>query len=566
MPGWLKNKLSKATEPVAANADDELEPTVTSWKAAGLKCNALALDTVELCRGTEVMGDNMLSIGTELQETLSGFQGAVDASAFATIQNLLSGDKVHNALGLARDMKTKAIECVSKSVEMIQVMEDAIEKLPDPIEKAIRNVMKAKPHSKASKKTLESVSNLDKDIEDVATCITSIKEMNLFTALEVGLKAFENFKNKAKVSRDLFCEIRGYSQTVVDITNAFNDLDVVTLIRKVKEMWKCIKLTGLMRKLAEGLGKLIGIVIDLFEETSGRVAGLWKALAFAKDCMMDCAFHVKEAKALCSDAAKKSSTLVNESRAIKCQLEDMGALNASSLRAFRDLADGVEIRSAIGIAETMDDLVVKCAEKAASMVDRVQEGFANLPPIVTDGIPPDAGEEENDPKPANVERGISDLEACRVSIEGADMFHALTSGARGFSEVSIQVDSCTQLLGLIEGFAQSCLDAIESFMGVWDIESARAKIIKLLRLGNLGKMMKQVANQVKRLVFAVIALLKTAVNKFSDMNVNDLKGNIGKNLNQVLGFVKNVDIEGLNKLNFVEVNESADSWLRNSCC
>jgi hypothetical protein len=50
------------------------------------------------------------------------------------------------------------------------------------------------------------------------------------------------------------------------------------------------------------------------------------------------------------------------------------------------------------------------------------------------------------------------------------------------------------------------------------------------------------------------------------MNVNDLKGNIGKNLNQVLGFVKNVDIEGLNKLNFVEVNESADSWLRNSCC
>jgi hypothetical protein len=557
MPGWLKNQISKisdavvdqVTEQLVAHAGD-LGPTVESLKAAGLKCNSLALETTELCRGTETIGDTMLSIGSELQETLSGFQGAVDASAFETIQNLLSGDKLQIAMRLAKDMNIKATECVDKSMEMIKVMEDTMDKLPDPLEKAIDHAMMKNPGVNGSNEAMESLSTFDKDVEDVETCIASIKKLNLFTALEVGLKAFESFKDKAQVSRDMFGEIRGYSQTVVDISKAFQELDVVTIMHKIKDMWKCIALTGLMKKLAEGVGKLIRMVIALFEETSGKVAGLWKALAFAKDCMMDCASHVKEAKELCVEAAQKSSILVTESRSITGKLGAMSKVDAGSFTAFRDLADGEEIRNAVGIAEIMDDLVLKCAEKAMSMIDRVKEGFANLPLIVTDGIPPEAGKEGDDPEPVDVEQNVLDLEACKASIEGADVFHAVESGVRGFSDVSDKVGTAKELLCLIEGFAQSCLEAIESFMGVWDIESAKEKIIKLLRLANLGEMMNQFASQVKRLILAVIALMKSATTKFSNLKVKDLTSNLGQNVGQVLDLVHGVDVDDLKKLKF----------------
>lgn len=559
MPGWLKNKISKisdavidqVTEQVTAHAGDlNLGPTVESLKASGRQCHSLALETTELCRGTETIGDTMLSIGSELQETLSGFQGAVDASAFETIQKLLSGDRLQTAMALAKDMSIKATECVGKSIEMIKVMEDTMDKIPDPLEKAIDHAMTMNPGASDSNDAMESLSTLDKDIEDVETCIDSIKELNLFTALEVGLKAFESFKDKAQVSRNMFGEIRGYSQTIVDITNAFKELDVVTIMHKIKDMWKCITLTGLMKKLAEGVGKLIRMVIALFEETSGKVAGLWKALAFAKDCMMDCASHVKEAKDLCVEAAQKSSILLTESRSITGKLGAMGKLNAGSFTAFRDLADGEEIRNAIGIAEIMDDLVLKCAEKAVSMIARVKEGFANLPDIVTDGIPPEAGKEVDDPEPVDVEQNISDLEACKTSIEGADVFDAVQSGVRGFSDVSDKVVNAKELLGLINGFAQSCLEAFESFMGVWDIESAQEKIIKLLRLANLAEMMNQFASQVKRLILAVIALMKSAMAKFSNLKLKDLTSNLKENAGKVLDLVQDVDVDDLKKLKF----------------
>jgi len=426
-------------------------------------------------------------------------------------------------------------------------MEDTMDKLPAPLQQAIDKAIQAKGGAISVEDPSSQLTTLDRDIADVQECLKAIQELNLFTAVKVGVQALEQFSLKAKVSRDMFDSISGYSQNVSVITEAFSNLDVVTIVHKVKDIWKCLKLSGLMKTLAEGLGKLINLVIDLFEATSSKVAGLWKALAFAKDCMKDCVDHAKQARALCENAASKSSTLMERSIFIKDQLEDMGELNAGSISAFRKLSDGEEINTAIAIATEMDDIVLQCTNTAVAMVDRVREGFANLPPMVTEGIPESAGTSESDPEAADVEQNIVDLEASKDAIENANLLAAVHAGTRGFSNVSDNVVVAKELLALVQSFAETCMQTIESFMGVWDVQSAIEKIQEMCRIVNLGEMMKQFASQIKRLLLAVIALMKASIHKFKNMNLSEL--NVGDLANQAAEMVQKFDLNDLKKVN-----------------
>jgi len=561
MPSWLSNTLNsvvdeygddiinevtKQVSQQAASHIDDFGPAVSSLKDAALKSNSLAKETTELCRSTETQSQQMAEFCQDLKETLTTFQGNVNADAFATIQELLSGDKVQTAMSLANDMNDQASKCVDKSVEMVTIMEETMDKLPGPLQQAIDQAIKSEASADETLPDPSSqLTTLDRDIADVQDCMTAIKNLNLFTALEVGLKAFEQFSLKAKVSRAMFDTIRGYSQNVSDITDAFQELDVMTIANKVKDLWKCLKLSGIMRKLAEGLGNLIQLVIQLFQATSTKVAGLWKALAFAKDCMKDCVQHAQEAKGMCLMATDKSTTLIEKSIQVKESLQDMGQLNATSVTAFRDLSDGEEINTAIGIANEMDDMVLECSSKALMMVDRVKEGWANLPPMVTDGIPDDAGKNDDDPPPADVESNITDLVQSREAIESADLFRAVDAGHRGFSDVSEKVSTAKELLALLKKFSETCIQAIESFMGVWDVQSAIEKIKEMCRIVNLGEMMKQFADQIKRLLLAVIELMKATVHKFKNLNLSDLTANAGELANQAMNMVQNLDMNDL---------------------
>ena len=590
MPGWLSNTLNAVVDEYgddivkqvqnqvsthAASHLDAMGPAVTDLKDAALRSNTLAKETTELCRSTETKSQQMMGFCDDLKETLTGFKGSVDADAFGTIQELLSGDKVTAAMSLARDMNDHASQCVDKSVEMVTIMETTMDKLPGPLQQAIDQAVKSKvgeDQQSGEDPAAAQLTTLDRDIEDVQECMTAIKELNLFTALEVGLKAFEQFSLKAKVSRDMFDSIRGFSENVSEITDAFQECDVMTIVNRVKDLWKCLKLSSLMKKLAEGLGKLIQLVITLFEQTSSKVAGLWKALAFAKDCMKDCVDHAQEAKGMCLEATEKSTTLMDRSIQIKDGLEDMGELNAGSISAFQELSDGEEINTAISIANEMDELVLKCSSQALAMVDRVKTGWANLPPMVTEGITEDAGKQSDDPPPADVESNIEDLQASREAIEGADLFKAVSAGQRGFSDVSDKVSTAKQLLALLQNFAESCIQTINSFMGAWDLQTAIEKIKEMCRMVNLGEMMKQFADQIKRLLIAVIDLMKASVTKFRSLDVKDFSvknvasqaASMVQNLDmdQATSMVQNLDMDDLKKVDIGKIGGQLGSFFK----
>ena len=516
--------LGKVTGSLGNNLSGmDLGPTVKSIQEKGSQCQVVARETIDLCETTKTKGDQMIAFGSDIQKTLQGFGKTVDASALETIKDLTDGNKLKSAMELAKGLDQIAVQCIDKSVQMIDLMEGAMDDLPDALEKMIDQAAEHQGKNDTHEEALMSLNTLDKDIEDVKSCMNAMESLNIATAFTVGLRAFEQLSSKAKQSRSMFESIQGFAKDVEQITVDFTKMDVVSLASHVKEILRCIRLLDVMRKFAEGTKKIIQVIIDLFKSMSSRISTLWSALAFAKQCMADCVEYVKQATALCLEAHDKSKSLIDKSLSIKGQLESVGGMNAQTVGAVRELSQGNEIREAIDLATGMDNLVMDCTAKVTSMVDRVSEGFQKLPPIITNGIDmKEAGKRDQDPQPADVEKDISDLEESRQAIESAHILKACSAGMHGFSSVSQKAGVSKDMLELVESFSSDCSKTIESFMGVWDLESAMDKIKEMCRLVSLGELMKQFASQIKRLVVAIIALMQAAIKKFSSLNLKDL--------------------------------------------
>lgn len=251
---------------------------------------------------------------------------------------------------------------------------------------------------------------------------------------------------------------------------------------------------------------------------SEKLSAIWGALAHAKDCLSDCVKHVLEAMHLCDDAKDKSITLLDTCGEIGQHLENVTLVNRSSIGSIKDLADGDEIRLAIELATNMDDIVMACVQKVIAMIHKVTEGFENLPDVIKEGIPEDAGASDDDPEPADVEGDIDELNRNRSAIDEATALNTIQASADGFSGVQDKIEKCSEMITSSRGFAERSNNVIESFMGVWDLESARSHLMEMLRLVKLGEMMKQFAEQIMRLVKANIAVMEAAMQKIKDID------------------------------------------------
>lgn len=462
----------------------------------------------------------MIDFADEILSTLKSLPGN-DASILDTIRELTDGEKVLAAKEVASGLDVAAQDCVKKSIEMIDAMDEGVDSLPQMLQDMIE-----KEHDEDADKDddidTSIIQDVENDLDDVKSCITSIQSLNLVTGLKVGVQAFGQLAEKAKRSRSLFDKVSDFASDIVDITKAFHDMAVKDVVSKSKELLKCLRLTDVMRQLAQAAGKLIQMIIELFQSLAERISKLWAALAFAKDCMQDCLEHVKEARQLCVDAKDRSLGLIEKSMAIKHQLDSVGDINMKSIQSVRELSSGGEIQQAIDLARNMDELVLECSGKTTVMVDRVVEGFSNIPDILTEGIEPStAGKQETDPEPIDVEADIEELGTAKKAIESANVVSAARAGVAGFSGVSVKANSCNDMLELVQTFAADCFTTIESFMGAWDLESATNKIMEMCRLVSLGELMKQFASQIKRLAIAMIDLMKASTAKFQSLDLGE---------------------------------------------
>jgi hypothetical protein len=182
-------------------------------------------------------------------------------------------------------------------------MDEGVDKLPQ----LLQDVIERNDDGDDDLDDVNLIKDIKKDVDEVKTCIKSILSLNLVNGLKVGVRAFTQLAEKAKRSRSLFDKVSDFSSDIVDINNVIHKLQVQDVVPKSRQLIRCLRMTDVMQHLAQAAGRLMEILIDLFQHTAERISKLWSALAFAKDCIQDCLIHVKEVRQLCTDAKDQNN-------------------------------------------------------------------------------------------------------------------------------------------------------------------------------------------------------------------------------------------------------------------
>ena len=491
-------------------------------KRAGAKCADTAQETSTLCDTTVTKARQMVEFGMAMNQTLLDVdEGGLSANKFATIQGLCSGDKLKSAWKLATELDDLAIQCVNQSVEMIDSIEKGIETLPDIFEDRIdQNLEQAT--KEGSRQGDPELRDISPDMEELERAVKNIEEVNLFTVMKSGKEAFHGLVEKGGICFELFGTIQSFANDVSGVAYAIANFQLGAMIGKirdlVKDIWRCLRLSDLIRSFARAIGKLIKWIISLFRSVSEKLSSVWGALAYAKDCLSEIIQYILDSMKLCDDVQSKSITLVDTCSEVKGHLGNITQLNRASYQSIKDLADGDEIQSMIRLATNMDDIILEAVKKVIEMIKKVTDGYRNLPDVITEGMPDDAGKEEHDPEPASVDEDIQELSTTRGAIEEASALEVVHKSNDGLSNISAKILKCQDMISSSRGFAENCNTTIDSFMGVWDLETAMAHLIEMKRLVNLGEMLQQFAQEIKRLVMATVEVMKTILEKLKHID------------------------------------------------
>ena len=398
--GRFSARISESIKDTIELIDDKVDKpiilNIKGIKRAGSQCHEAARETSTLCNSTVAKARDMVEFGLDIKSTLDdlgGREGGIDASTFATIQDLMDGDKIKAAMKLAGEMDELALKCVDQSVKMIDAIEVGIDELPDILEKRVDKRMD-KAKEEGSREGDPELPNIDTDIEELERTIEAVRDVNLFTAMKSGRKAFDGLTSKGELCKDMFDTVRVFAEDVSAVSEAIKNFQLGNMIGKirdlVKDIWRCLRLSDLIRSFADAVGKLIKWFIRLFKTASEKLGAVWGALAHAKDALAECARHVAQAIGLCDEAKSRSVSLVATCQEIQGHLGNITKLNQSSLVSLKDIADGDEIKLAIELASKMDDILLAAVKKIVQMINKVTKAFADLPDVIKEGLPEDA--------------------------------------------------------------------------------------------------------------------------------------------------------------------------------
>ena len=222
----------------------------------------------------------MVDFGKNLQQTLievSDGDNKISAETFATIKDLIDGDQMKASWKLATELDDLALECVDHSVKMMDAMEKGIDTLPDILEDRIDNKME-KAQKEGSRDGDPELRDVAPDIEELERAVKEVEEVNLFTVMSSGQQAFRGLTEKGQVCFELFDTIKDFSESVAGVAGAIENFKLGNMIGKirdlVKDIWRCLRLSDLIKSFAQAVGKLIKGIISRNQVLGTSLAGL----------------------------------------------------------------------------------------------------------------------------------------------------------------------------------------------------------------------------------------------------------------------------------------------------
>jgi len=542
----IRDTITDNAEDVIEYIDDKVDAIdIDGIKNAGGQVYKTSRETSTLCHTTISKANEVVAFGMELKDTLDGLSadGTLQADKFDIIKDLVDGDRIREATALAGELGDLALQCVDKSQDMMEAIELGMDSLPDFIEDRIDD----KREEAAEKGAKDSDPNLP-DVEfhtrELKALVTNVEGVNLFTVMSSGKMAFDGLRAKGEVCQDMFSTVRKFSEDVSEVSDAIRNftlkgLDIGAMKEMVYGAWRCLRLSSLIREFSEGVGKIIKWIVNLFKRASEKLGSIWGALARAKDVLGDCVRYVVECIRLCDDAKSRGDELCDLSAEIREHLVNIVTFDRDAIASIKDLSDGDEIRRAIELATTMDDIAFECVEHILEAIRKVCAAIKSMPDVLTEGLDTEPKQVEvgggtraisfgvdddgdDDAMPVDgvdISGDVEELDRMRGAIEEANVFESVQKSADGFDGVKAKIGLCGDMIVQSRGFADHCDTAIKSFGGAWDLESAQNHIMELFEIVSMGKLIKNFVKEIQKLVRANIVLMEAVINKFKDIDL-----------------------------------------------
>mmetsp|Transcript_4900 Transcript_4900/g.9710 ORF Transcript_4900/g.9710 Transcript_4900/m.9710 type:complete len:425 (+) Transcript_4900:1-1275(+) len=371
---------------------------------------------------------------------------------------------------------------------------------------------------KATESVAEELSAEDKDLanvvdseNDLSDCIDAIDNLTLLSAMETGKRAFNGIAAKSQHCHKIFNMIKQFASNLSSITEAFINLDASAIISKRKDIYTAIGLCSIMKSFAESCLSLMRKVVELFEGATGKLSQLWKALAHAKDVMMESLREVVDAKVFCDEARGKVERLRELTNGLETRSRDVEKLDKETFTFLKNLYTGEELNETVLTARGLADKVANALHDMKSSANKVKEEYDSLPTVVTKGIVFDSEEHANEDEAAKLEENqsnIQDLEKATSAVENANVMDAIKEINGQLSKLSSKIDVCEEMIISCSQYTIRSQSAIDLFLGKWTLESAASNVQQMCKLANLSNVMEKFATGIQSFIRAMIGLLK----------------------------------------------------------
>jgi len=264
----------------AAGVIDSIKDVVVDIngiKQAGCDCYNSASETTTICDTTKSKTTEMINFGLEMKSAMSAFTdgaGTRGSRDITAVSRAISTDDLTAALKTVTEMDDLALACVNQSLKMIDSINAGVDSLPDVLEKSIdRRMENAKQNG--SDDGDPALLDLDEDCRELERATDSVVGMNPFTAIDSFQNAFDGIVSKGNLCRDMFETIHAFAKDVSGVSDAIQNFKLGKMVGKirdlVKDIWRCLRLSDLIRSFAEAAGRLIKWIMKLIQTLKEKI-------------------------------------------------------------------------------------------------------------------------------------------------------------------------------------------------------------------------------------------------------------------------------------------------------
>jgi len=274
----------------AANVIDSIKDVavdIDGMKQAGGDCYNSSREAATICDTTTSKATEIIDFGLEMKSALAGFTDGVDSKDITAISRVVTGDKLTAALKTVTEMDDLALACVNQSLKMIDSIGAGVDSLPDILEKKIDHRME-NAKQKGSNDGDSELQDLDTDCRELEEAVNSVVSANPFTAIDSFQNAFDNVVSKGKLCNDMFDNIRAFANDVTGVSDAIQNFKLGKMIGKIsdliKDIWRCLRLSDLIRSFAEAAGRLIKWIMNVIQSLKEKIDSFDIDTYFANYC------------------------------------------------------------------------------------------------------------------------------------------------------------------------------------------------------------------------------------------------------------------------------------------